>query len=464
MRSRIFSILVAASLRAACSLAAELHEVQANPDDSLNATLNAANWKSALRLELQRLVDARLPKIEKGEVGSGEIHLVHRADEVRALSGKLKPGDQLVLTGDEWKDARFSFEAHGTMASPIIVRPEKSGGAAFSSATEVAFFGEHLIITGLTFRRVDPAKSNAVIFRLGDGEKKPAVNCIVHRVTFDHCGSPDAVEWPRTRLWLMNVRGRDNTIAGCLFDGLKNIGQMIGAADLPKDGLQRLHVLGNHFRDRPRIDDQNGYEILQLGWSGEKAVASGSLIAGNTFERCDGENEIITLKASDIVVRGNRFIASQGVLCLRTSRRVLVQENVFDGQGRENTGGVRLQGDGHVIIGNIFRDLKKPKDYYAWPISLMAADLETYGETDQLGGYGRARDILIIRNRFEHCDRRIAAGVYARREYPLLPKNIVVRENVFAGTGGGCAFDFIAPDPSGELPNELRESTNTLEP
>jgi hypothetical protein len=141
-----------------------------------------------------------------------------------------------------------------------------------------------------------------------------------------------------------------------------------------------------------------------------------------------------------------------------------VQNNLFDGQGRENTGGVRLQGDSHVVVDNTFRDLKKPKDYYAWPISLMAADLETYGETDQLGGYGRTHHILITRNRFEHCDKRIAAGIYARKEYPLLPRTIVVHENVFAGMGEGSAFDFISPDPSSELPKELHESSNTFEP
>ena len=116
------------------------------------------------------------------------------------------------------------------------------------------------------------------------------------------------------------------------------------------------------------------------------------------------------------------------------------------------------------MVGNTFRDLKKPKDYYAWPISLMAADLETYGVTDQLGGYGRTHDILIARNRFEHCDKRIAAGIYVRKEYPLLPKNIVVRENVFGGMGDGSAFDFIANDASGGLTKELHESGNTFEP
>ncbi len=99
-------------------------------------------------------------------------------------------------------------------------------------------------------------------------------------------------------------------------------------------------------------------------------------------------------------MRGNRFLACQGELSLRTARRVLVQNNIFDGQGRENTGGVAFARRRPCRGGNTFRDLKNPKDYYAWPISLMAADLETYGETDQLGGYGRTRDILITRKPF----------------------------------------------------------------
>ena len=94
----------------------------------------------------------------------------------------------------------------------------------------------------------------------------------------------------------------------------------------------------------------------------------------------------------------------------------------------------------------------------------MAADLETYGERDALGGYGRSHDILIIRNRFELCEKRIAVGIYARKEYLLLPKNIVVHENVFAGMGDGSAFDYIAPDPTGELSKQLHESKNNFEP
>lgn len=424
----------------------------------------AADWQGRLRLDLQRPVDARLAKIDSGAFNHGPSHLVHDASEVRALSGKLKPGEQLILAGAEWKDARFSFEAHGTMDAPIIVRPEKAGDATFTGASEIAFHGEHLIVTELTLRKVNPAANHAVLFRLGDGEKKPATNCIVNGVTFDHCGSVNAEDWPKVHLWLMNVRGSDNTIANCLFDEFKNIGQMLGAADLPKNGLQRLHILNNRFRDRPLIDNQNGYEIIQIGWSGERASPSGSLIEGNVFERCDGENEIVSLKASDVVVRKNEFLESQGVLSLRSANRVLVEGNLFDGKSRDNTGGITAEGSDHVIKNNLFRSLKKPRNFYFWSLAFLAASAENYGDNGDVAGYGRPRNILVTGNRFEQCDSRIAAGCYLRKEFPLLPGNILVKDNAFTGGKAAGAFDFVAKDPSGGLSRELHEIGNTFEP
>jgi poly(beta-D-mannuronate) lyase len=317
---------------------------------------------------------------------------------------------------------------------------------------------------GLEFKQVNPAKDNAVIFRLGRSEEDPAENCIVTDLRFENCGSPSPDDWPKLHLWLMNVRGRDNTVANSVFTGLKNIGQMLGAANLPAKGMQRLHVLNNRFRGRPKIDNQNGYEITQIGWSGEKAGPAGALIQGNTFENCDGENEIISLKASDIVVRGNHLNGCQGVLSLRAANRVLVQDNLFDGKNKPNTGGMTIEGSDHVVIGNTFRNLKKPRNYYFWAIAMLAASAENYGDNGDVAGYGRAKNILIAGNRFEQCDARIAAGVYPRKEYPLLPRNIVVRDNIFTGTAATSAFDYIAPDPAGSLLKELHEKDNRFSP
>jgi len=433
---------------------------------SLRDALAAAGMKNPLRLELQRPVDPRLVKIEaEGIEGcgmfKGKVRVVRSASEVRALSGKLGPGDQLVLAGAGWKDARFTFAGHGTAEAPILIRPEKPGSVVFTGATEVAFHGSHLVIMGLEFKNATVTRNGTVIFRLGSGKEKPADNCIVNRIKIENCNSPDRADWPRLRVFYMTVNGHDNTVANSTFADLQNFGQMLAAQDLPATGLQRLHILNNRFINRPKLDDQNGYEIIQIGWSAEKARSAGSLIQGNHFERCDGENETITLKASDVFVRSNTFAGCQGVLCLRETDRVLVQDNVFDGQGRRNTGGVRIAGADHVIVGNTFQNLKSPDSFYYWPISMMCADVETSGASV---GYGRVKNILIARNRFERNDKRIAAGIYPRPQYPLLPQNIRVMGNVFTGTTADSPFDYMPPDPIGSLLKELRVSGNEFLP
>jgi poly(beta-D-mannuronate) lyase len=419
----------------------------------------------------QRPVDPRLETLRKAgaDVAScglfpGAVHLVKSAADIRSVSGKLNPGDQLVLaSGGDWKDARFTFAGSGTNEAPILFRPEKPGGVIFTGNSEVTFSGAHLIISGFEFKEVRPAKDNTVVFRLGNGEAKPADHCIVTGVKFTDCGSESPEDWPRIHLWLMSLRGSGNTIANSTFSGFRNIGQMIGAAELPPGGRQQLHILNNVFRDRPKIDEQNGYEIIQIGWSGVRSRGAGSLIQGNVFEKCDGETEIVTLKASDVVVRGNKFLGCQGALVLRHGDRVQVLDNVFDGQHRPNTGGVRVCGADHIITGNTFRDLAQPKDYYTWTISLMAASAENVA--DDMEGYGRVKNVLIANNRFEHCEKRIAAGIYPRPQYPLLPQNITVRDNVFTGNKDvTSAFDFIAPDALGALAKELHESGNSFQP
>ena len=62
------------------------------------------------------------------------------------------------------------------------------------------------------------------------------------------------------------------------------------------------------------------------------------------------------------------------------------------------------------------------------------------------------------------CNKGDPLTLHASKTYPLLPTNIFVRENVFAGMGDGSVFDFIANEPSGGLRKELNESSNTFEP
>ena len=119
-------------------------------DASLRAILDAAGVPNPLRADLQRPVDPRLLKIlERGVLGSrlfrGKVRTARNAAEVRALSGRLEPGDQLVLAAGTWRDARFTFAGRGRRAAPILVRPETPGGVVFTGASEVIFRGEDLV-------------------------------------------------------------------------------------------------------------------------------------------------------------------------------------------------------------------------------------------------------------------------------------------------------------------------------
>ncbi len=433
-----------------------------NRNDDSEALLKA----SPLRLELQRPVDSRLLLIEERGIDGcglfpGAVHVVRNAREVRALSGRLKPGDRLLLAGTDWKGARFTFSGRGLRNAPILVAAQRPGEVVFSGDAGIVFEGQHLVIMDLVFRGVTIHRKGTVVVRLGNGASRPANFCILNRIRIDDCNSPDPADWPNVRAWYLMVRGRDNTVANSVFADMKHYGQMLSASELPDGQLQRLHILNNRFVGRPHLDEQNGYEVIQIGWSGEKARSAASLIEGNIFERCDGEAELITLKASDIVVRRNQFIASQGAVCVRAGNRVLIRGNCFDGRNRARTGGVRLQGWGHVVMDNVFRRLRKPGTYYRWAVSLMAASCENYGDGGDVAGYGRAKDILIAYNRFDACDTRIAVGIYPSPNYPLLPRNIRVIGNVFRDNKRDHSpFDYIAPDPTGELGRTLHSSKN----
>jgi hypothetical protein len=226
--------------------------------------------------------------------------------------------------------------------------------------------------------------------------------------------------------------------------------------------LQQLHVLNNRFVGRPKVGKQNGYELIQLGWSGEKARPAGSLIQGNHFEGFEAHDEILSLKASDVFVRANRFVACKGSFNLRSANRVLVQGNVIDGQDQSDTGGVRIEGADHVIVENTFRRLRTPRNHYSWALSLMSGAVEDLGEDPV--AYGRAKNILIAENRFEHNDVGIALGTFPSSECPLLPRNVIVRDNVFVGYSANNPFDYVAPDPTGSMMKAVRVTDNRFLP
>jgi len=433
---------------------------------ALQRILRSASIRPALREDLQRPVDPRLLRIESAGVKAsgffpGKRYEARNAGEIEKLSGRLKPGDQLILTGSSWKDARFTFRGEGTQEAPIYIGAEEPDSVVLSGASSARFHGSHLVIMNLTFRNGVIAGSMRSVLALGLSREQAADHCLVNRITIDNFNSVAPADWKTVLVNYLPVAGSGNTIANSTFAHLKNYGCIISTHDVAGAPMQQLHILNNRFIDRPRLDDDPSpyrYKIIQIGWSGLFAAPAGSLIQGNLFEDCSSHVELVSIKASDIFLRANRFVRCLGGVNIRMGDRALIQDNLFDGENKTDTGGLRVAGRDHVIVGNTFTRLrpapggqmwpppKPPTPYLTWTLALVTADYEYSGATD--AAYGQICDTLISHNRFEQNAARIALGspTPSLSTAQLMPHNVRIEHNTFAGDSKGeVLFDYIAP-------------------
>jgi len=92
----------------------------------------------------------------------------------------------------------------------------------------------------------------------------------------------------------------------------------------------------------------NGAETIRFGLSGLSLSNGFGLIEHNLFERCLGENELISNKSSSNTYRYNTISDSPvGELTLRHGNDCLVYGNYF-----RNSAGMRIFGDRHQIFSN----------------------------------------------------------------------------------------------------------------
>jgi len=82
---------------------------------------------------------------------------------------------------------------------------------------------------------------------------------------------------------------------------------------------------------------------------------------------------------------------------------------------------------------------KPPTRFLTWTLCIVAADAEVSGSDDAGVVYGRAKNILISHNRFDHNAGRIVLGgpTPSLSNLQLMPCNIWIEHNTFAGDGKG---------------------------
>ncbi|MDF2836573.1 MAG: hypothetical protein K0Q63_2213, partial [Paenibacillus sp.] len=133
-----------------------------------------------------------------------------------------------------------------------------------------------------------------------------------------------------------------------IYDGAGHSGQNISQYDVIE--YNRFHGIG------PRVS--NGLEAIRLGLSSLSLSSGFATIQYNLFESFDGEDEIISVKSSDNVIRYNTIRNSYGGFVARHGHRNSFYGNFFFGDGvTPGLSGFRIYGNDHKIYNNYMEGL-----------------------------------------------------------------------------------------------------------
>jgi poly(beta-D-mannuronate) lyase len=353
----------------------------------------------------------------------------HAADasEVKALMSRLRPGDELVLAVGEWKDAELHLHGQGTAEAPIRVRPAEPGELTLSGASRIRLSGEYLEVSGMRLRNITGHRADWIEFRYDS--KQLARHCCVRdcRLSEDDSFAPRESE----NRWV-SLYGSHNQVSHCVIEGKKNGGATL-VVWLGDANFGTHRIVHNHFGKRPRLG-KNGGETIRVGDSKTSMQSANCYIGQNLFERCDGEAECISNKSCNNVYQSNVFLEVQGTLTLRHGNACLVRDNIFLGNERPQTGGVRIIGEDHQVINNFFADLEG--NGFRSAITLVR------GLPDSpLHGYFPVKRVTIEGNTLVNCKHNLLLAYAEDPDAVIEPEQVVIRQQRIVARPGREVFE-----------------------
>lgn len=352
---------------------------------------------------------------------SATIFSVSSADEIETAMESAQPGDTLVMSNGVWTDQEIDFAGIGSAANPITLRAQTPGGVVLNGLSTLRISGDHLVVDGLHFLGGTIENSDHVVqFRgpLGEATNSRFTNSVIESY------NPEDLN---DKYHYVSLYGQNNRVDNNSFLDQRNIGPQIVAwldeSPAMKPALHRID--SNHFGDRPQGWD-NGFEAIRLGDSDTSLVSAQIVVENNLFERVDGEIEIISSKSDDNIFRYNTFRESKGTLTLRHGNSNRVEGNFFLGEGAENSGGIRVVGEDHVIVNNYIADVDDQAD---GAISFAAGI-----PNSQLNGYQQVKNVLMAHNTIVNVK---GAGItfdwgIGSSGRSLLPEDLTIAANLIS--------------------------------
>ena len=349
--------------------------------------------------------------------GSTNKTIVHSIKEFNTAVSQAKPGDVIALSNGVWKDVELLFEAHGTKEKPITLTVQEKGKVTLEGFSNLRIAGENLIVKGLVFKNGYTPTNEVISFR--KNEKLLANNSRLTECVIDNYNNPERHEQDA---WVV-VYGKNNRVDHCHLEGKTNRGVTLVVRLNTEESRENAHRIDhNYFGPRPNLGS-NGGETLRIGTSHFSLTNSKTIVEYNFFDRCNGEHEIISNKSCQNIYRFNTFYECVGTLTMRHGNETHVEGNVFIGNGKPHTGGVRVINGQQTVINNYCVGLTGHRFRGALVVmnGVPNSPLNRYFQVD---------GATITGNTFINCDNiQLCAGSDSERS--AVPINSVISGNVF---------------------------------
>ena len=284
-------------------------------------------------------------------VNAGTRTLVKSHKDYQSAVKSARPGDTVVLSKGYWKDVEMVFQGEGTEDKPITLEAEVPGLVIFTGKSNLKIAGNYLVVRGLVFRDGYTPSSEVISFRRS--KEHYANNSRVTETVIDHYNRPEKSE---SDYWVA-MYGKNNRFDHNHLVGKANVGVTMAVRLDTEQSRQNSHRIDhNYFGPRPVLGS-NGGETLRIGTSAYSMFDSNTLVENNFFDRCNGEVEIISNKSGSNTFRGNVFFESQGTLTLRHGDGNIVEDNIFFGNNKPMTGGIRVINRNQTVRNNYMEGL-----------------------------------------------------------------------------------------------------------
>lgn len=348
---------------------------------------------------------------------TSKTYKAENISQFNTIIKSVNAGDSIVLKNGVWNDVQLKFAGKGEAQKNIYLLAETPGKVTFEGKSCLQLSGQYLYVSGFIFRNGMSPRSTVIEFRTNS--KDYAYNCTLNQCVIDKFNQPKdtADHW-------VGIYGKKNVVEYCYFGGKSNEGTTLVVWPNDSNCINNGHLIyRNYFGARPRLGS-NGGETIRIGTSQVCRLSSGTIVDGNYFEHCNGETEIISNKSCDNKLVNNTFYECEGSVVLRHGNNATVSGNWFIGNGKVNTGGVRVINEGHKIFNNYF--YKLAGDEFRSGLAIMNAIPNSPDN-----GYAPVKNIIFANNTYYDCAFPWAFGVgFGERDRVVKPESTLLLNNL----------------------------------